>query len=142
MARERFDDVVCHIVEEPEPPRPRRPRRVRCWALASAATLIVAGGVVAGVSELTNSSSSQTNAAAAAQERARSRHPTGVLRSWHNAPHMHYGAAGIPPAGNGLPRMSARDKRTTGHASTPVDVVAVVGAGEAARVGGPSGSQQ
>jgi hypothetical protein len=99
MAWQRFGDVEYRVVEELEPPRPRRLLRARCWALGGAATLIVAGGLAAGASELTNSSSSKAQAASAARERARSRHPTGGLRSWHNAPHMHYGAAGIPPAG-------------------------------------------
>jgi hypothetical protein len=55
MDRERFDDVAYSIVEEPEPPRPRRPRHIRRWALGAGAALIVAGGLAAGASALTDS---------------------------------------------------------------------------------------
>jgi ferric-dicitrate binding protein FerR (iron transport regulator) len=80
MAWQRCGDVEYHVVEELEPRRPRRRR----WALAGAAALVVAGGLAAG-----------------AHERARSPHPAGDLPHWRNAPHMHYGAAGLPPGGNG-----------------------------------------
>jgi hypothetical protein len=89
MARERFDDVEYRIVEQPEPPRPRRPRRGRRWVLGGAVALIVAGGLAAGAPALTSLLSSESKAASGAPVR------------WHNAPHMHYGAAGIPPTGNG-----------------------------------------
>jgi hypothetical protein len=56
MDRERFDDVAYSIIEEPEPPRePRRPRHLRRWALGAGAALIVAGGLAAGASALTDS---------------------------------------------------------------------------------------
>jgi hypothetical protein len=54
--RERFDDVAYSIIEEPEPPKePRRPRQVRRWVLGAGAALIVAGGLAAGASALTDS---------------------------------------------------------------------------------------
>lgn len=56
MDRERFDDVAYSIIEEPEPPNePRRPRHIRRWALGAGAALIVAGGLAAGASALTDS---------------------------------------------------------------------------------------
>jgi hypothetical protein len=70
MDRERFDDVAYSIIEEPAPPRqPRRPRHVRRWALGAGAALIVAGGLAAGASALTDSGA-KSKPPTAANERA------------------------------------------------------------------------
>jgi len=69
MDRERFDDVAYSIVEEPEPPKRRRPRHVRRWAVGAGAALIVAGGLAAGASALTDSGG-KAKAPSAANERA------------------------------------------------------------------------
>jgi hypothetical protein len=101
--RESFDDVVSHIVEEPEPPRPpRRPRRVRRWALAAGASVIVAGALAAGASALTGSSEKE-QAKSAASERALPvpGDSTRYMGRGHICHHgqFHNGAAGdTPPA--------------------------------------------
>jgi hypothetical protein len=70
MDRERFDDVAYSIIEEPEPPKgPRRPRHVRRWAVGAGAALIVAGGLTAGASALTDSGG-KAKAPSAVNERA------------------------------------------------------------------------
>jgi hypothetical protein len=91
VAWQRFGDVEYRVVQELEPPGQRGPVPIRRRALGAAVAVMVAGGLAAGAWGLTSSSSNRTG----------SRHPPGALRPWHNAPHMHYGAAGIPPTGNG-----------------------------------------
>jgi hypothetical protein len=69
MDGERFDDVAYRFIDEPEPPRPRRPRRVRRWVAAAGVTAVVAGGLAAGASALTDNGG-KAKAPSAANERA------------------------------------------------------------------------
>jgi hypothetical protein len=96
---DRFDDVVFHIVEEPEPPRPRRPRRVRRWALAAGASVIVAGALAAGASALTGSDGKAKPPSAANERALTAPGHGGFMRNGHGCHHrFHDGATYYSPS--------------------------------------------
>jgi hypothetical protein len=97
MDRERFDDVAYSIIEEPEPPKgPRRPRHVRRWALGAGAALIVAGGLAAGASALTDSGT-KAKPPSAATERSSGGWTSYAPAAHHNC-HRHRFQQAAPPS--------------------------------------------
>ncbi|HEY7076125.1 MAG TPA: hypothetical protein VH418_12170 [Solirubrobacteraceae bacterium] len=97
MDRERFDDVAYSIVEEPEPPKRRRPRHVRRWAVGAGAALIVAGGLAAGASALTDSGGKAKPPTAANERGMQGAGWTAYAPLAHHGCHRHRVQQAAPP---------------------------------------------